>query len=103
MYIYTPSHPQPLSLLQQSEALEQLQRELDALKNRMKGQQEDLQRDRDASHAAKDAIIDQLRRELRDAHDRLNDAENKLVELTTGKAAETVSCPSNQLTAHPFC
>ena len=80
-----------LSLSQRSDALEQLQRELEALKNRLRGEEENRQRDHDASQAAKDAIIDQLRRELHDTQARLNEAENKIVELTTSKAAEIVS------------
>ena len=68
-----------------------MRRELEALKERLRGQQKDRQRDHDAAQAAKDAIIDQLRRELHDTQARLNDAENKLVELTTSRAAEIVS------------
>jgi predicted RNase H-like nuclease (RuvC/YqgF family) len=78
-------------LTQRSDALEQLQRELEALKNRLRGEQENRRRDHDASEAAKDAIIDQLRRELHDTQARLNEAENKIIELTTSKAAEIVS------------
>ena len=99
----TPPFSLPLSLslslpslflslhTQRSDALEQLQRELEALKNRLRGDEENRQRDHDASQAAKDAIIDQLRRELHDTQARLNEAENKIVELTTSKAAEIVS------------
>ena len=87
----THTHTHTHTHTQQSDDLERLRREHEALKNRLQGQQEELQRDSDATQAAKDAIIDQLRRELRDAQDRLNDAENKLVELTTSKAAEIVS------------
>ena len=76
---------------QRSDDLEQFQRELEALKNRLRGEHENLQRDHDASQAAKDAIIEQLRRELHDTQARLNEAENKIVELTTSKAAEIVS------------
>ena len=83
--LYTHTHTQ------RSDALEQLQRELEALKNRLQGEHENRQRDHDASQAAKDAIIDQLRRELHDTQARLNEAENKIVELTTSKAAEIVS------------
>ena len=90
-----------LSLSQRSDALEQLQRELEALKNRLRGEEENRQRDHDASQAAKDAIIDQLRRELHDAQARLNEAENKIVELTTSKAAEIVSqCNMTHLRSH---
>ena len=90
-----------LSLSQRSDALEQLQRELEALKNRLRGEEENRQRDHDASQAAKDAIIDQLRRELHDTQARLNEAENKIVELTTSKAAEIVSqCIMTHLRSH---
>ena len=77
--------------MQRSDDLDQMQRELDALKARMRGEHEHLQRDNEATHAAKDAIIDQLRRELHDTQAKLNDAENKIVELTTSSAAEIVS------------
>ena len=86
---YPPTPPPPHT--QQSDDIERLQREVEALKSRLRGEQEDLQRDHSASHAAKDAIIDQLRRELHDTQAKLNDAENKLIELTTSTAAEIVS------------
>ena len=99
LFSLTHTHTPPFSLpslflslhTQRSDALEQLQRELEALKNRLRGDEENRQRDHNASQAAKDAIIDQLRRELHDTQARLNEAENKIVELTTSKAAEIVS------------
>ena len=50
-----------------------------------------LQHDLEGTVAAKEAIIDQLRRELNDLHSQLNEADRKYNHLNTTTAAEIVS------------
>ena len=50
-----------------------------------------MQHDLEGALAAKDAIIEQLRRELEDMHAKLSEAERKYHQLNTKTAAELVS------------
>ena len=61
-----------LSSLQQSAALQRLQEELAGLREQLRQQRSGAQADLEAALAAKDAIINQLRRELRDQQDKLD-------------------------------
>lgn len=49
------------------------------------------QTDLEAALAAKNAVLEQLRREMRDLQAKLEDAEEKILHLTTSKAAELAS------------
>ena len=49
------------------------------------------QTDLEAALAAKNAVLEQLRRELRDLQAKLDEAEEKILHLTTSRAAEVVS------------
>jgi len=76
---------------EQAELLQQLQRELEALREQFRRQQDSTQHDFEAALAAKDAIIEQLRRDLQEMQAKLDEADEKLLHLTTSKAAELVS------------
>ena len=67
-----------------------MRKEIEALRNQLKKHQVEVERDLEAALAAKEAIIEQLRRELHDLQAKLDDADEKILHLTASKAAEIV-------------
>jgi chromosome segregation ATPase len=85
---------------EQARALDELRGELGALRDQLQQKQANVQQATDAALAAKDGIIAQLQRELQDLRAKLAEADDRLLHLTTSKAAELVSCIVHSFDVH---